>query len=83
LTKAPVLRPELEFLWSWFIDLASARQMGGMGSPQPLSFADIWSWCQLHAIALAPWQVRAIRLLDMNQLRIILAKDPPTVEDLE
>lgn len=83
LLKPRPLRDDLEFLWRWYLDLASARQLGGMGSPQALSFSDINAWCQLHGIRLAPWQVRALRLLDMNHLQSILAKDPPTVEDLQ
>ena len=76
------LRPEAEFLWAWSLDLSASRQMGGMGFPQPLGFAEIWAWCQLHGIALKSWQLRTLRLLDMHQMKAMMAKDAPTKEEL-
>ena len=77
------LRPEAEFLWGWYLDLSASRQIGGMGFPQPLGFAEIWAWCQLHRISLQPWQLRTLRLLDMHHMRAMMEKDVPTKEELD
>ena len=77
------LRPEAEFLWAWYLDLSASRQIGGMGFPQPIGFAEIWAWCQLHGISLKPWQLRTLRLLDMHQMAAMTQKDAPTKEELD
>lgn len=77
------LRPEAEFLWAWYLDLSASRQIGGMGFSQPIGFAEIWAWCQLHGITLKPWQFRTLRLLDMYNMRAMMTKDEPTKEDLD
>lgn len=61
-------------VWEWYLDIASCRQYGGMGTPLPISHAEIWAWCQLHGITLEPWHIRTIRLLDGVHLRAISAK---------
>jgi hypothetical protein len=59
----------LEFLWNWYLDLAASRQLSGMGSPQAIPPSEIVAWQQLMRIDLEPWQVRAIRLLDIAHLK--------------
>src|SRR5262245_57960329 len=55
--------PELEFLYSIFLKLSSARGSNGFGF-SPIPFHEIWSWSCLHSIELSPWEISIIRELD-------------------
>lgn len=69
--KGPPLPEGAEFIWAWYLELSIGRGYAGMGQPLPLSSIEIWAWCQLRDIRLAPWQLRTLRLLDLNHIRSI------------
>lgn len=60
--------PELEWVWGVFLELDMARGSGGMG-PAPISFSDIWCWCQLNRARLDRLEVRIIKQLDAIRLK--------------
>ena len=68
----PVLRPALQQLWLWFLDLGAGRPVSEAG-PRPIPYAEIDAWCRLNTVALAPWQLRALRLLDFTYLKAVAA----------
>lgn len=78
----PRLPEGTETLWAWFLDLSIGRSYSAGGTPLPLSNGEIWCWCQLHGIRLEPWQLRALRLLDVNQVSIMAKRQGLTEEDL-
>jgi hypothetical protein len=61
--QAPTLAPEMRPLWWTFIALHRARSGGGMGE-NPIQFTEIEAWCRLSRVALEPWEVDVIGLLD-------------------
>lgn len=54
------------YVWRWFTELDSARQIG-MGI-NPLSHTEIEAWARLNRINLTPFEVRCIRALDVVRL---------------
>ena len=83
--KRATMPPELEFLWLWYLDLSTSRQYAGMsGSPLRLTHTEILAWATLHQIALEPWQLRAIRLIDSHHVHAMMkAADGFTMADLQ
>lgn len=51
-----------------FAELASARQ-GGFSAPAPIDWLQMHAYAQLSGQALAPWEWRLIRMLDMTWLQ--------------
>ncbi|MBY0431698.1 MAG: hypothetical protein K2Q10_10910 [Rhodospirillales bacterium] len=66
----PDLPPQVEHLWSWYAELESGRGGSGFG-PQPLSYADIDAWARLMSVRPSPWEVLALRRIDILWLDII------------
>lgn len=50
-------------VWEWFMELATGRT-AGLG-PNPLTWEGIAAWCDLTGNRPAPWEVRAIKALDL------------------
>lgn len=61
--EAPTLPPELRPLWWTFVALHRARSSNGMGI-NPIQFTEIEAWCRLNRVALEPWEIDVIGLLD-------------------
>lgn len=59
---APTLPPEMRPLWWTFLALHRART-AGMGV-NPIQFTEIEAWCRLNRVALDPWEVDVIGMLD-------------------
>lgn len=53
-------------VWGWFQELSTGRT-GGFG-PNPLTWECIDAWARLTGTRLAPWEVRAIKALDLAYL---------------
>lgn len=51
----------VEYLIEWFHELGPCLSSGF--GPVPLTYAEIAAWSALRRIALAPWEVQAIRAL--------------------
>ena len=63
--------PELmEYVWSAFISLHSARSQGFNG-PLPLSYTEIAYWQQLTGSQLSIWEVGVIKKLDSIYMGVI------------
>lgn len=61
--------------WSTFLELSgTGRTISPGGTPLPLSSLEIWAWCQLRRRALAPWELRLLRLLDVAWLEAVRKK---------
>lgn len=61
--EAPKLPPELRPVWWTFLALHRARSAGGFGV-NPIQFTEIEAWCRLNRVALEPWEVDVIGMLD-------------------
>jgi hypothetical protein len=67
---APSTVKEIQFpraaahVLQYFWELNAARQIGGMGSPQAISYSELWAWGSMRRIRLADWEVRLLRTLD-------------------
>ncbi|MDX3973300.1 hypothetical protein [Shinella sp.] len=66
--------PEAEHIWSWFIELDKARQVGMQANP--IAFSDIQAFAALSGVAMLPWEVRALRSLDHAILTATKSKSP-------
>lgn len=65
--KPPVLMPEAEPLWAVFCALHQTRASGmGVG---PISFSEIEAYQRLVGVKLDPWEVQAVRAIDMAYLQ--------------
>ena len=68
--EPPVEFPELlSHVWASFIELHNARASGGMG-PSSITYEAIESWMQVTGNILLPWEVGAIKRLDMVWLKV-------------
>lgn len=65
--EGPALPAELGYLWDWFLSLHIARRYNEAG-PQPIGYAEIDAWARLTRTPIAPWEVEALRSLDMTWL---------------
>lgn len=61
------MTPEVAYLVGVFFELNSGRGEG-MSGPLALSWADIKAWSELTGERLRPWQVRQVRVLDVEYL---------------
>lgn len=68
----PKLPPAGAHLWTYFRDLASTRQTGGMG-PSRLSRQEMMAWEAVEGIVLERWERRAIIAIDEAWLDSVLA----------
>lgn len=65
--KPPALASEAEPLWFVFCALHQTRASGmGVG---PISFGEIESYQRLVGVKLDPWEVQAVRAIDMAYLQ--------------
>jgi hypothetical protein len=55
-------------VWEWFAELSRTRQAGFGASP--ISYAEIAAWARLTGVKPAAWEVKAIRALDDDLLRM-------------
>ena len=50
-------------IWSAFVELNARRGSGAFG-PLPISLADVDCWQRLMGVALTPWEIETLFLLD-------------------
>lgn len=61
--------PELmEYVWSAFISLHSARGQGFNG-PLPISYQEIDAWQRMTKNTLLPWEIEVVKRLDAVYLK--------------
>lgn len=58
----PELPKEGAHVWEWFLELHSARS-------GPISFTEIKAWSELTGSLIEPWEVRAIKEMDIEYLK--------------
>lgn len=57
------LPPPLQYVWSWFWELAPRRGNNGFG-PSPLSYAELESWAAMTGREPTFWEVEVLMRLD-------------------
>ena len=68
--EPPVEFPEiLSHVWSSFMDLHNARVSGGM-APSSITYESIESWMKVTGNNLLPWEVAAVKRLDLKWLKV-------------
>jgi hypothetical protein len=78
---APPLPPEMRYLWNMFIQVSRHRPINGANF-LALNWSDIESWSRLYGMALKPWELDAITMLDDVWLAVMRKKEI-SVADLE
>lgn len=63
----PRLPAEGAYLWAAFLELDATRG-GGMG-PGPITHTEIYHYAKLHGFAWSPFELAAIRALDVSFLK--------------
>jgi hypothetical protein len=61
--------PGFDYIWTVFLDLSAARQVGF--GPCPIAYRDILAWSQLTGVKLKTWEVEFISRLDSLWLKVI------------
>jgi len=59
----------LAHVWSAFISLSSSRGSGFNG-PAPITFEQIKAWKELTEASIEPWEIEAIKRVDLEYLRV-------------
>lgn len=54
----------LKHVWYWFLRLNAKRGFNGMGSPYPISMADLWFFFSLEGITPESWELELIEKFD-------------------
>ena len=67
LREAPPFPSIAGHVWGWFQELQEGRSGNGFG-PNPLSFAEIAAWASLTGRRPQPWEVRALKKIDLAYL---------------
>lgn len=57
-------------VWSWFGELVTARQQGA-----PIPYTEIEAFSRLTNTPMEPWEVRALKALDIEYLKIVHSDD--------
>jgi hypothetical protein len=70
----PELPPPLAYLWGWFMELDSQRQVG-MAGLGPIAYTDVKAWAELTGRHPKPHEVSALMRLDAV-VRIALQAKP-------
>tara|TARA_R110000868_G_scaffold22246_2_gene91350 strand:- start:2813 stop:3007 length:195 start_codon:yes stop_codon:yes gene_type:complete len=59
----------ISHVWSAFISLSSSRGSGFSG-PAPITFEQIKAWKELTETSIEPWEIEAIKRIDLLYLRV-------------
>tara|TARA_R110000772_G_scaffold118949_1_gene224855 strand:- start:2227 stop:2421 length:195 start_codon:yes stop_codon:yes gene_type:complete len=59
----------ISHVWSAFIVLSSSRGSGFSG-PAPITFEQIKAWKELTETSIEPWEIEAIKRVDLEYLRV-------------
>ena len=71
----PPIPAELSYLWAWFRSLSNSREQG-----RAISFSEIKAWAVLNRYVLEPFELDALRVLDivfLNSVSRLKAKSTP------
>lgn len=61
---AAEINPATEHIWAWFFELRSSVPDGF--SRSPISFQEIDAWIRCTGLDPRPWEVRALRAMDLE-----------------
>jgi hypothetical protein len=82
--RRPIERLHLEcpqiarYLWDWFLEISNGRTGSGSG-PNPIAYSEIESWSRLFGVSLRPFELTAIKHLDMTYLSVMsMKKEAPS-----
>jgi hypothetical protein len=67
---SPEFPVELDYLWSYFLELSSTRPQGYSG-PLPITYQEIQAWSELTGNKITPLDVEVIKRLDRIYTRVI------------
>jgi len=59
----------LSHVWSAFISLSSSRGSGFSG-PAPITYEQIKAWKEVTETCISPWEIEAIKKLDLEYLGV-------------
>tara|TARA_R110000787_G_scaffold222073_1_gene330770 strand:+ start:256 stop:450 length:195 start_codon:yes stop_codon:yes gene_type:complete len=59
----------ISHVWSAFISLSSTRGSGFNG-PASITFEQIKAWKELTDTSIEPWEIEAIKRIDLEYLRV-------------
>jgi hypothetical protein len=57
-------------VWEWFLELDAARTSNGHAA-NPVTFMEIQAWASMVGADPKPWEVRALRCMDMKRLELL------------
>lgn len=63
---------EALYLWDYFMLINQRRQRDSMGIPQPISQAEVESWCRRRGIDFSPWENEVIDALEAVYMKHVL-----------
>lgn len=75
LAAQPSLSEEVAHLWGYFQDLHGTRPDNGFG-PCRIPRTEIAAWQDQEGVALQPWEVRAITLMDAAWISAMAEQQP-------
>lgn len=73
LRDLPELPEHAAHVWRWFHDLHHSRTSNGFG-PNPIPYAEIDAWARLTGTHPKPWEVNALKRMDLIYLEVNAAK---------
>lgn len=63
----------LAYLLDWFQELQLSRTGNGFG-PNPIAYQEIEAWQRLNGIELEPWEIQALKRIDLEWMTIMRPK---------
>jgi hypothetical protein len=58
----------------WFLELSATRQTSGF-SVSPISYGEVEAWASLTGTITEPWEVTAIRAIDLEFVKVMGATE--------
>lgn len=77
----PDLPVELSYIWRWFLELHSARQLLPSGGVQPIGWDAMDAWTRLTGARPSPWEIELLREIDMTWLMTPAPDDDTELDD--
>lgn len=70
LDEEPEIPDSAEYLWLLFWELNGRRTGSGFGG-NPITYADLLAWMNIHGISLTPWEVQTLMELDAEFMSFV------------
>jgi hypothetical protein len=68
--QGPNFPTELEYIWSYFLELSATRSQGYSG-PLPITYQEIMAWRDLTNNIVNAWEVEVIKRLDRIYIKVV------------